>query len=377
MNPYVEKKDLTALPFLRSEMEHVSPYVLDEPLGAGRMHQNECAPLTNAEKEELAAEAQRIVLSERSLNTYPSVDPTRLRDAMAHLYGVTSACVEPTSGSSQAISLVALACFEKGKTVAIVDPSFSLYASLAKLHGANVKSISLNRDDFEYTLESLLAARDADVLILCNPNNPTGSVLPAGAVEQLLSLTKGLVVVDEAYIEFCPEIPSVCSLVEKHTNLLVLRTLSKAWGLAGLRLGALVGHPDLIRVFRALKNPYSFSSLTEQLGLFALTHWQQGFAGRIEKIRQEQQAIRRGLEGIGGVRFAPSNGNFVCFVHPLVYSLERALREKDRVLIRIYGSADHKSHHLFGMARVSVWSPESNQLFLEKAQHILSGKGLE
>jgi histidinol-phosphate aminotransferase len=366
-----ESSCLNEFPFLRPEMKHVSLYTLQEPLFSARLHQNEGIPLNETEKSQLSEQCANFINAHRSLNTYPSVDPTALRDAMANLYGVSPDCVEPTCGSSQGISLIAQACFDKGTAVSVVEPSFSLYKSLCLIQGSNYRSVPLRTDNFEYDMEAVLKARTSDVIILCNPNNPTGSVLPVASIAQLAASSKGLIVVDEAYIEFCPELASSVSLVSKHKNVLVLRTLSKAWGLAGLRLGALVGHADLIKVFRALKPPYSVTGLSEHLGVFALQNWQQNFAAKIAHVQAQQSKMLATLKMIPGVVMAPSRANFVCFVHPKSYDLELELRSKHNILIRVYGQKNQKDHASYGMARASVWSDDANDVFMAVAQKVL------
>jgi histidinol-phosphate aminotransferase len=361
--------------FLRPEVLGAHPYVLNEPPNAQRMHQNESVPLTEAEKDELSGVAARLVREGKGVNCYPSLDAVELRSALSDLYGVPAACVEPISGSSQGLLLLSMACFSPGRSVAVPRPAFSIYEHYANLFGARVVPIplSLEKTHFcEYLPEALLSPEvlQANVVLLCNPNNPTGSVLDENVFLELLRRARGLVVVDEAYIEFCPNLKSAAELVVRHKNLLVLRTLSKAWGLAGLRLGAMVACPELMTVFRTLKPPYSFSLFSEGLSLYVLRNWQAAFAKRVEHILKEKEKMRAVLAEIVGVTLAPSFGNFACFVHPKAEKLERELRDSENILIRRYTNAP--GHPLFGMCRVNVWDDGTNAKFRTVAQKVLT-----
>ena len=339
-------------------------YTLVEPDGAARLHQNEGAPLSSESAVEIAG-VIALALSSRALNCYPHLHARALEHAWSDFLGVPAANLELTAGSSQGIAVVSLGCFAPGRTVAIASPSFSIYEHYARLAGANVVSLPLG-ERMEYRQDVVLsdAAKNADVVMLCTPNNPTGGLLPADWVLALCDAARGLVVVDEAYIEFAGiEARSLAQEATRRKNLVVLRTLSKAWGLAGLRLGAMVAHESTRAVFSALKPPYAFSFLSEAVGAHVLTHWRDRLEERIAFTRRERDAHARALAALPGVTVFESHANFVCFRHPAVAELERTLRENDNVLIRVYGAQGPLAH----VARVSPWTRASNAVFLERA----------
>jgi len=354
--------------FFTPQARAAHEYTLIEPAGAARLHQNEGAPLPQERSEEIAEVVARALKVERTLHCYPSLRAARLHDAYADFLGVPERNIEITAGSSMGISLVALACFAPGRRVAIVTPSFSIYEQHARLAQCEVVPVRLDAQ-MNYTREALLAPEvlTADVVIVCTPNNPTGCLLPASWTRELCDLAQGLVVVDEAYVEFAPEAESMTPEAPSRPNVVVLRTLSKAWGLAGLRLGAMVASEAALAVFRAVKPPYAFSFLSEVVGAHVLLNWREVLTSRVAYTCVERAKMTAALGGVPGIEIFESHANFVCFRHPGVRGLERALREEAALLIRIYSSAGPLSN----IARASIWSAEANALFCELAPGLL------
>lgn len=348
-------------------------YTLVEPLGAARLHQNEGAPLPAERPQEIADVVARALREERSLHCYPSLRSARLYAAYARFLGVDEKKLEVTAGSSMGLSLLSQGCFAPGRTVAIVQPSFSIYEHYARLQGCSVVEIPLDAN-MAYVKEALLAPNvlDADVVIVCTPNNPTGTLLPSSWVRELCDKARGLVVVDEAYIEFAPEAESLAPDAQQRSNLVVLRTLSKAWGLAGLRLGALVSSEANVAVFRALKPPYAFSFLSEVVGAHVLEHWGDILAERVAYTKGVRDHFAAALKA-HGVELFDSHANFVCFRHPAVHDWERILREEESILIRVYG----RTGPLANVARVSVWSEEANARFLARLPTLMGNETKE
>lgn len=359
-----------ALRYFRPEARAARPYTLVEPAGAARLHQNEGAPLPSERTAEIAAVVARTLEEERTLHCYPNLRSERLHRAYARRLGVGEGDLEITAGSSQGIALVALGCFAPGRSVAIATPSFSIYEHYARLYGCHVHPIRLDAA-MAYAREEVFAPEvlAANVVIVCTPNNPTGGIFPSAWVGELCDRARGLVVVDEAYIEFAPEAASVVSEAPRRANLVVLRTLSKAWGLAGLRLGALVTNAALLPVFAALKPPYSVSFLSETVGAHVLESWDAVLGERVAHTRTEREETARALADVPGITLFESHANFVCFRHPDVARLESVLRERHNLLIRVYGSTGP----LANVARASMWDPASNALFRSHAPAILRG----
>ena len=210
------------------------------------------------------------------LNRYPEPQPAALRQRLAALYGVAPEQLLLTRGSDEGIDLLVRAFCRAGTdAIAICPPCFGMYEIAARIQGADVLTYPLMAERGFAPDFAALAATRAKLIFLCTPNNPTGNLLPAEAVLELAAQMAGraLVVVDEAYIEFAA-VPSLCGRLADASNplpnLLVLRTLSKAWGLAGARLGALVGDAHIIRLLRNIIAPYPLPKPTVALALAAL-----------------------------------------------------------------------------------------------------------
>ena len=195
------------------------------------------------------------------LNRYPSPQPEALLAALADLYQVDAGSLLVGRGSDEAIDLLVRACCEAGRhAVLISPPTFGMYAVCARVQNAGIVRVPLRAErGFALDVEAVLEAVDDSVrmVFVCSPNNPSGGIVPIPALRRLAEGLDGraLLVVDEAYAEFA-ETVSAISLVREHRHVAVLRTLSKAYALAGARIGSLIADPDLIRVLRNLMAPY-------------------------------------------------------------------------------------------------------------------------
>jgi histidinol-phosphate aminotransferase len=209
-----------------------------------------------------------------ALNRYPDPQPSELIAGLAALYGVTPAQVLAGRGSDEAIDLLVRAfCREGHDAVAICPPTFGMYAVSAGIQGAAVVEVPLAQD-FSLDADALLERTSPPVKIvfLCSPNNPTGNLVPLATIERIAGALAGrcLVVVDEAYIEFAGA-PSAATLLARHDNLAVLRTLSKAHALAGARIGSLLAHADIVALLRRILPAYPLPTPCVDAALAALT----------------------------------------------------------------------------------------------------------
>jgi len=208
------------------------------------------------------------------VNRYPEPQPQRLRAAMAALYGVEPQSLVVTRGADDAIDiLVRTFCRPGEDALSICPPTFSAYAQFARIQGARVAEIPLDAN-FDFDAAAFIAAarreRNLKLAFLCSPNNPTGNLIPAQAVIAAAeALPDTIVVLDEAYIEFS-EAASLAAEAAARPNLVVLRTLSKAYGLAGARIGCATGTPELIDLVTRALPPYPLPSLSIQAALSAL-----------------------------------------------------------------------------------------------------------
>ncbi|MEO7634337.1 MAG: aminotransferase class I/II-fold pyridoxal phosphate-dependent enzyme, partial [Sphingomicrobium sp.] len=214
-----------------------------------------------------------LVQGEAEINRYPEPQPLMLRQRLAELYGVDVANLWVTRGSDDAIDLLIRAFCEAGvDKVAIVEPTFSAYAQFARIQGADVVSTRLDTD-FAFDTDKVFefaTAQQPKILFLCTPNNPTGTMVSRDSIERLARvLPDTLVVVDEAYGEF-GDSPSLSPIAGSIANLVVLRTLSKAYGLAGARIGCAVASPDVIGLLARVSPPYPLPVPSTRAALKAL-----------------------------------------------------------------------------------------------------------
>ncbi len=256
--------------------------------------------------------------SHAGLNRYPEPQPRALVERLAELYGVSGERVLVSRGSDEAIDLLIRAfCRAEFDAVVICPPTFGMYAVAAQIQGAAVHSVPLRAENgFALDEEAVLRACTAQVKIvfLCSPNNPTGNLLDSEAILRIARALAGraLVVVDEAYIEFARE-ESLARHIPRHSNLCVLRTLSKAHGLAGARCGALLADAEIVKLLKKVIAPYAITQLTLETVLRLLEPDKlDTMRVRITQIRAERELIAHTIARLPRVlRVWSSAANFV------------------------------------------------------------------
>jgi histidinol-phosphate aminotransferase/imidazoleglycerol-phosphate dehydratase/histidinol-phosphatase len=253
------------------------------------------------------------------LNRYPEPQPARLKKAMAALYGVPPENLVVTRGADDAIDILVRAFCRPGEdSVAICLPTFSAYAHFARLQGARVIEARLG-PDFDFRPEQLLeAVRDEPSLklvFLCSPNNPTGNpVEPADVLRVADALPGSIVILDEAYLEFS-DTPSLAGEAGRRPNLVVLKTLSKAFGLAGARIGALIANPELAAIAAQALPPYPLPSLSVEAAMSALAPSRRAVhRERIARIKADRERLAGLLAGSPSVRRVRSGGGNFLFL---------------------------------------------------------------
>lgn len=297
------------------------------------------------------------------LNRYPEPHPHVLAGRLAQLYGVRVEQLLPGRGSDESIDLLVRGFCRAGvDNVIICPPTFGMYAVAARIQGAAVREVPLRGADFGLDADAVLAACDANtrVVFLCSPNNPTGNALDAAAVEKVLGALAGrtLVAVDEAYIEFSGD-ASLAQALDRFPHLVVFRTLSKAYGLAGARVGSLIAAPEIVSLLAKVIPPYSIPQLTIETVLATLSPPQ--LAIQRERVRQicaERERLRAGIAAARGTRKVwPSVANFLLVDFERPDAVLAAARDA-RLLIRDLRAVSP------GSLRISVGTPEQNDRFL-------------
>lgn len=205
------------------------------------------------------------------LNRYPDPLQLEVKKQLAKVKGVAEDCIFLGNGSDEAIDLM-YRCFTEPKVdnVVAMDPTYGMYKVCADINDVEYRTVSLN-EDFSLNADNILAACDnhTKVIWLCSPNNPTGNALDRGAIEKILKDFEGLVVIDEAYCDFSSQKPFRTEL-SKYPNIVVLNTMSKAWGSAGIRLGMAFASKDIIDILNKVKYPYNVNALTQREALALL-----------------------------------------------------------------------------------------------------------
>ena len=341
-------------------MRALTPYTLKRHDHEVKIDQNENPfDLPEEIKEEVLAFAR-----DRIWSRYPDFVPEDLHEKLAEHLGWTSSGVLVGNGSNELIQATLMVTARPGARVVIPTPTFTVYRLMATVLGAETVEVYLN-EDYTFDVEALReAARDADVLIVCSPNNPTGCVLSNEDLRSILEVTDALVVVDEAYHEFWGE--TCMGMMPEYRNLIVLRTFSKAFGLAGLRVGCLAAHPEVAAEISKGKLPYNLNFFSQAAAMAALENTQV-LQEQAEYIKAQRELVYRRMQEIDGVTVYPSRANF------LLFETERSPGEvfggllTDGVLIR-----DVSRYPMLSKAlRVSIGTAEENERFLEGLERVM------
>ena len=292
-------------------------------------------------------------------NRYPDPTATALREWVAEDIGCQASEVIMGNGSSEMIDLIMKCTLRPGDTVFTFGPTFSIYGLNAAILGAKTEIMPLNQD-FELDVEGFIKQMKTlapKLIILCNPNNPTGTVVARDSLLKIVESTSAVVIVDEAYIEFGGE--SVVDQCNTYKNLIVLRTFSKAYGLAGARLGYMVANEKTTEIVNIVRPPYNLSALAQSVGLESVAK-KDLMTKELAVIKAERQRISHTLKDL--VEVYPSGGNFIFFKtdYEKLYDdlLEKSIR------IRKY-SGDLKGYY-----RVTVGERRENDRFLQEVKNI-------
>lgn len=245
-------------------------------------------------------------------NRYPDPQQLKLKEQIAKIKNVHQNQILLGNGSDEPIDLLIRAFCEPHKdNVVIPQPTYGMYTVSANINAVAIKTVNLT-DDFDIDVQALENTWDINtkIIFLCSPNNPSGNLLTERKIRQVLDKFDGLVVVDEAYIDFTSSAGFVPYLKD-YNNLVILQTLSKAWGLASLRLGICIAHVGVINVLNKIKPPYNISDLTQRVALEHLSkealknNW-------VKEILAEREVLQKQLLTIGFVeKIYPSDANFL------------------------------------------------------------------
>lgn len=358
-------------PEVRAEHAYRVPTTVE---AAAKVDQNE-SPY------DLPAEIKRAALdayAEVPWNRYPDDRPHRLVAALAETAGLPPEAVIVGRGSNEMTHTIALCFLERGTPVVLPSPMFALYASVARMHGADVVDVPAGAD-LTLDPEAVIGAAqrtNAPLTVVTTPNNPTGQTIAHTDLKRLAAGVPGVLLVDEAYHEFLAG-PTALDLLAEHENVLVMRTFSKALGLAGARLGVLYGAPALIQEIEKARVPFLVDRLGESVGLAILAR-PDLVAGRVAELTAERGRLEAWLGGLDGVEVVPGAANFFLLRTPLdAADLQGRMAERGVLIRNVSGYAALAARDgRPGWVRVSVGAPAENATFHDALTAVLAEAGI-
>jgi len=310
------------------------------------------------------------VLSSVSFNRYPDDDATALREAYAKYAGVKEQNIIAGNGSNEMINLVINSVISNGKKLLTLEPDFSMFDFYTSMYGGEIVKVPVGEDGQVDIDEFIRKGKSEEVriIIFSNPNNPTGTVIPENDMIRICREFKNIpVVVDEDSYEFCGE--SMVKYISEYENLLITRSLSKAWGLAAIRVGFLLGNEKKIKELSKYKPPYNLNSISQELAVIALGY-PKLVKENAEIIIQEREKLFEELKKIEkescmDISFYPSKANFIYGKTSYKEALINGLRNKN-ILIRTFGDNSF---------RITVGSSQENKRLIEALRKILVYEG--
>lgn len=299
-------------------------------------------------------------------NRYPDPMQWKLKDRIAQLKGVDRNAVFLGNGSDEPIDLLIRAFCEPGRDAVVsITPSYGMYEVAADVNDAGFRKVSLT-PDFRLDADALLKNVDerVKIIFLCSPNNPTGNSLERGEIYKILKGFDGIVVVDEAYIDFSGE-PSFLSELKEFPGLVVLQTLSKAWGAAGIRLGMAFASPEIVAVLSKIKYPYNINMLTQKAALELLGD-EAAMQSQLRRILSERTRMQEALPLLPVVRrMYPTDANFILVNVGDADTVYNKLVEKG-VIVRNRNNVSLCG----GCLRITIGTPQENDTLLEALKDI-------
>ncbi|MGZ5210532.1 MAG: histidinol-phosphate transaminase, partial [Kaistella sp.] len=292
-------------------------------------------------------------------NRYPDPYQPALKEKLAQIKNTSADQIFIGNGSDEAIDLAFRIFCEPGQDKALTFvPTYGMYEVSANINDVELIKLPLN-EEFQIDrnlLQPFFSDKNLKLIFICSPNNPTGNLLRTDDIEFILKDFNGIVLIDEAYIDFCDQ-PSFIQKISEYPNLIVIQTLSKAWGLAGIRLGIGYMNEEILSYFNRVKAPYNISTVNQQTALDILSR-EQDYQQKVKDILAEKEQLIQNLSGVKGIlTIYPSDANF------LLVEVENAdeLYEKliaRKIIIR------NRNSVIKNCVRISVGTSGENQQLL-------------
>lgn len=353
--------------FVRSQVSPAGAYKL-----ASRQHHPDSIFLNlNESPYPLSPKAQQVLKNFSTGNRYPDFSQVQLRAAISDYVGFAPEQIAVGAGLDDVFAILATLFVDSGKEVVISDPTFGVYSTFYPLHGGSIVNVPLGpAPDFTFDADGVIAAVNENTafVIICNPNNPTGTLFPLEDVERVVTSVNCPVAIDEAYAEFSGI--DHLELARKYPNVIILRTLSKFAGLAGIRVGYAIFPEDMAPYITAAMPAFAnISALSAEIAIASLQDLDYLSANRDEQVA-ERGRVTALLNEMPGVTAYPSATNFVMFDVPgedASPTLE-ALNQR-HIYVRHYGDP---AWGLGGHLRVSIGLPDENTAFLNALEEIIT-----
>lgn len=299
---------------------------------------------------------------DNGVNRYPDPHQRKLKALLSVIKGVPEPQIFIGNGSDEAIDLAFRVFCEPGRDNAVsIAPTYGMYKVAAAINDVEIREVQLG-EDYSLPVDALLAAADrhTKLLWLCSPNNPTGNAFPRSDIERLLDEFEGIVVLDEAYIDFADE--GFLPVLDRYPNLVILQTLSKAWAMAGLRLGLAFASEEIVGYFSRVKYPYNIDCLTQMEVAYRL---RQDISQQVAEIKAQRAEMIRALEQCPVIeKVYPSQANFVLVRTPDPDGLYDLLVRRGVIVrnrSRVKGCE--------GCLRITIGNPDENQRLLSAIRH--------
>ncbi len=308
------------------------------------------------------AAAKYLAEGKWNLDLYPNTYSDGLREALGELYGLQADNIIAGNGSDELLDITFKTFMGWGDRSVVPVPSYTLYDYFVKLNGGSVAEVDLT-EDFQLDVDAIVR-QDAKIAIMPSPNNPTGNCFRQKDIEEVLSGFDGIVVVDEAYAEYAEG--SMIRRVNEFDNLVVLRTFSKAYAMAALRVGYAATNLKLAEMMMCIKIPYSLNMISEGAALAAVKD--QDFIRRsVAMVREQRPLLSAGLKRLGFEPF-PSDSNFIMARSPIDHAeLVSGLKERG-ILVRDFGAKRRTENCI----RTTVGTAEQNKLLLDKMEEVIA-----
>ena len=301
------------------------------------------------------------------LNRYPDPLQRNVKSILSEIKNFPAKQILLGNGSDEVLDLIFRAfCEPNQDNVIAISPSYGMYRVLANLNSVEYRKSLLNDEDFQPNIEDIFSKVDENtkMIFLCSPNNPTGEIIKREAILEIVNRFNGLVIIDEAYIDFATE-PSWIEEIKNYTNVIVTQTLSKAVGLAGIRLGSLYASQEIVAVLNKIKPPYNINQLTQLKAIEILCDYEKVVAAT-NTIIQQKEVLEHALTEVSFVeKIYPSDANFILIKVDNANERYNQLVEKG-IVIRNRNNDDLCENCL----RITVGTEEENQKLIQTLKTI-------